>query len=63
MKSKQTKGNDFITLKRVIKLAFPFKKLFLISVVFAIITAFVTAVRPFIIQNIIDINIIEVTHG
>jgi ATP-binding cassette subfamily B protein len=59
MKDKPQKGNDFATLKRVIKLAFPFKRLFIISVVFAIVTALVTAIRPFIIQKIIDVNIIE----
>ena len=55
MKDKPPKGSDFATLKRVIKLAFPFKRLFIISVVFAL----VTAIRPFIIQKIIDVNIIE----
>ncbi|MEZ5055165.1 MAG: ABC transporter ATP-binding protein [Chitinophagales bacterium] len=53
-----TKGNDWHTLKRVIRLAFPFKNLLFIAVSFAIITAFITAVRPYIIQQIIDVNII-----
>ncbi|HRB68329.1 MAG TPA: ABC transporter ATP-binding protein [Chitinophagales bacterium] len=52
------KGGDWTTLKRVIKLAFPFKNLLFIAISFAIITAFITAVRPYIIQQIIDINII-----
>jgi ATP-binding cassette subfamily B protein len=59
MKNKKSEVSDFATLKRVIKLAFPFKRLFIISVVFAIVTALVTAIRPFIIQKIIDVNIIE----
>jgi len=59
LKTKQPKGSDFATLKRVIKLAFPFKKLFVLSVFFAIVTALITAIRPFVIQKIIDINIIE----
>lgn len=59
MKKNNQKSNDFTTLKRVIKLAFPFKRLLVISVVFAITTALLTAIRPFVIQKIIDINIIE----
>lgn len=59
MKDKKSEVSDFATLKRVIKLAFPFKRLFIVSVVFAIVTALVTAIRPFIIQKIIDVNIIE----
>ena len=59
MKNNKVKSNDFATLKRVVKLAFPFKKLFLLSIFFAIFTALITAVRPFIIQHIIDVNIIE----
>ncbi len=59
MNNNKVKSNDFATLKRVIKLAFPFKKLLLLSVFFAIFTALITAVRPFIIQRIIDVNIIE----
>lgn len=51
-------NSDWRTLKRVIKLAYPFKQLFVIAIVFAIITAIITAVRPFVIQQIIDINII-----
>lgn len=53
------KGSDWQTLKRVVKLAMPFKNLFFLSISFAIICAFVTAVRPLIIQQIIDKNIIE----
>jgi len=59
MKTKQPKESDFATLKRVIKLAFPFKKLFLLSIFYAIVSALITAVRPFFIQQIIDINIIK----
>ena len=52
------KNSEWQTLKRVIQLALPFKQLLIISIVFAVITAIITAVRPFVIQQIIDINII-----
>ncbi len=57
-KTNTAKGSDWQTLKRVIRLAFPFKNLLMIAVSFAIITAFITAIRPYIIQQIIDVNII-----
>ncbi|MEZ5025549.1 MAG: ABC transporter ATP-binding protein [Chitinophagales bacterium] len=58
MSEKELKSNDWQTLKRVLKLAFPFKKFLIFSIFFAITSAFVTAVRPFIVQQIIDVNII-----
>jgi len=59
MQDKQTKHTDFNTLKRIVALALPFKKIVLFSVFFAISTAIITAARPFFIQKIIDINIIK----
>ncbi|MCB0509095.1 MAG: ABC transporter ATP-binding protein [Bacteroidetes bacterium] len=58
MSEKELKSNDWQTLKRVLKLAFPFKKFLIFSIFFAITSAFVTAIRPFIVQQIIDVNII-----
>jgi len=60
MKEKEAhiKQSDWKTLQRVIKLALPFKNLFIFSISFAILSAFVTAVRPMIIQYIIDVNIV-----
>ncbi len=64
MKEKEAhiKQSDWKTLQRVIKLALPFKNLFIFSISFAILSAFVTAVRPMIIQYIIDVNIVQL-HG
>ncbi|MCC6583272.1 MAG: ABC transporter ATP-binding protein [Chitinophagales bacterium] len=52
------KGNDWTTLKRVIKLARPFKNLFLLSLGLGILVSFVTPLRPYIIQLTVDNNII-----
>ncbi|HNM32073.1 MAG TPA: ABC transporter transmembrane domain-containing protein, partial [Chitinophagales bacterium] len=53
------KQSDWKTLQRVIGLALPFKNIFIFSITFAILSAFVTAVRPMIIQYIIDVNIVQ----
>ena len=53
------KGNDWNTLKRVIKLAWPFKNLFLLSLGLGILVSFVTPLRPYIIQLTVDNNIIQ----
>jgi ATP-binding cassette subfamily B protein len=58
MTTKQ-KGNDWTTLKRVIKLAWPFKNLFLLSLGLGILVSFVTPLRPYIIQLTVDNNIIQ----
>jgi len=58
MATKQ-KGNDWTTLKRVIKLAWPFKNLFLLSLGLGILVSFVTPLRPYIIQLTVDNNIIQ----
>lgn len=58
MKTKQ-KGNDWQTLKRVIKLAMPFKNLFFLSLGLGILVSFVTPLRPYIIQLTVDNNIIK----
>lgn len=58
MATKQ-KGNDWTTLKRVIKLAWPFKNLFLLSLGLGILVSFVTPLRPYIIQLTVDNNIIR----
>ncbi len=58
MTTKQ-KGNDWQTLKRVIKLAMPFKNLFFLSLGLGILVSFVTPLRPYIIQLTVDNNIIK----
>ncbi|HRH56288.1 MAG TPA: ABC transporter ATP-binding protein [Chitinophagales bacterium] len=58
MTTKQ-KGNDWQTLKRVIKLAWPFKNLFLLSLMLGILVSVVTPLRPYIIQLTVDNNIIK----
>lgn len=58
MATKQ-KGSDWQTLKRVIKLAWPFKNLFLLSLGLGILVSFVTPLRPYIIQLTVDNNIIQ----
>lgn len=45
---------DFRLLKRVFRYAAPYKKKFYLSVVLAIVLAFVTPVRPFLIQLTVD---------
>ena len=58
MATKQ-KGNDWQTLKRVIKLAMPFKNLFFLSLGLGIMVSFLTPLRPYIIQLTVDNNIIK----
>ena len=58
MTTKQ-KGNDWQKLKRVIKLAMPFKNLFFLSLGLGILVSFVTPLRPYIIQLTVDNNIIK----
>jgi ATP-binding cassette subfamily B multidrug efflux pump len=58
MTTKQ-KGNDWQTLKRVIKLAMPFKNLFFLSLGLGILVSFVTPLRPYLIQITVDKNIIQ----
>lgn len=53
------KGNDWKTLKRVIKLALPFKNLFFLSLALGILVSIVTPLRPYIIQLTVDNNIIK----
>ncbi len=59
MTTKQKKGSDWQTLKRVIKLALPFKQLFFLSLSLGILVAIVTPLRPYIIQLTVDNNIIK----
>lgn len=58
MKSKQAKSSDWATLKRVIRLALPFKRLFLLSFALGILVSVVTPLRPYLIQITVDNNII-----
>lgn len=46
-------------MKRVIRLAIPFRNLFILSLSFGILAAIVTALRPYLIQITVDKNIIE----
>jgi ATP-binding cassette, subfamily B, multidrug efflux pump len=59
MKTNQQKGNDWNTLKRVIKLALPFRRLFFTSLALGILVSVVTPLRPYLIQLTVDKNIIE----
>ncbi|MFN8238930.1 MAG: ABC transporter ATP-binding protein [Chitinophagales bacterium] len=58
MKSKQVKGSDWVTLKRVIRLALPFRRLFFLSFALGILVSVVTPLRPYLIQLTVDKNII-----
>ncbi|MFN8295731.1 MAG: ABC transporter ATP-binding protein [Chitinophagales bacterium] len=58
-KTQIQKGSDWQTLKRVIKLAWPFKNLFLLSLMLGILVSVVTPLRPYIIQLTVDNNIIK----
>jgi ATP-binding cassette subfamily B protein len=58
MNNKQEKGSDWQTLKRVIKLALPFKQLFILSLLLGILVSVITPLRPYIIQITVDKNII-----
>ena len=56
------KGSDWQTLKRVVKLAMPYKNLFFLSLSLGILVSIVTPLRPYIIQLTVDNNIIQ-QHG
>lgn len=58
MSKTTTQGSDRQTLKRVIGLAFPFKKLFFFSLALGITVSLITPLRPYIIQITVDKNII-----
>lgn len=45
---------DFVLLKRVLRYAGPYKRRFYISIIFAIILAAFTPIRPFLIQQTVD---------
>lgn len=56
---RKKKGSDWATLKRVLGLATPFRRLFVLSFLFGILVAVVTPVRPYLIQLAVDHHIIE----
>ncbi|HUM52638.1 MAG TPA: ABC transporter ATP-binding protein [Chitinophagales bacterium] len=56
---KQTKDTDWNTLKRILKLALPFKSLFYLSFSLGILVSIVTPLRPYLIQITVDKNIIQ----
>ncbi len=58
MKTKQVKGSDWATLRRVIRLALPFRRLFFLSFALGILVSIVTPLRPYLIQLTVDENII-----
>lgn len=58
MKTKQVKGSDWATLRRVIRLALPFRRLFFLSFALGILVSVVTPLRPYLIQLTVDENII-----
>lgn len=58
MKTKK-EGSDWHTLKRVIKLALPFKKMFLLSLTMGLLVSAITPLRPYLIQITVDKNIIR----
>lgn len=53
------KGSDWKTLKRVIRLAMPFRRLFYLSILLGILAAIVTTLRPYLIQVTVDKNILQ----
>lgn len=59
MDNSKIKGSDWATLKRVIKLALPFRRLFFSSLLLGILVSVVTPLRPYLIQLTVDKNIIE----
>lgn len=56
---KQTKDTDWNTLKRILKLALPFKSLFYLSFALGILVSIVTPLRPYLIQITVDKNIVQ----
>ncbi|MBP6659230.1 MAG: ABC transporter ATP-binding protein [Chitinophagales bacterium] len=57
--NKQKKDTDWNTLKRILKLALPFKSLFYLSFALGILVSIVTPLRPYLIQITVDKNIIQ----
>ncbi len=57
--NKQKKDTDWNTLKRILKLALPFKSLFYLSFSLGILVSIVTPLRPYLIQITVDKNIIQ----
>lgn len=57
--NKQKKDTDWDTLKRILKLALPFKSLFYLSFALGILVSIVTPLRPYLIQITVDKNIIQ----
>jgi len=53
------KGTDWILLKRVLATAKPFKSLFIQSIVLAVVITPFSIAQPFIVQQIVDNNIIK----
>ncbi|MFN8263813.1 MAG: ABC transporter ATP-binding protein [Chitinophagales bacterium] len=58
MSTKQ-KASDWHTLKRVVQLSFPFKRLLFLSVILGILVAVITPLRPYFIQLTVDETIIR----
>lgn len=58
----QNKSGDWNTLKRVIRLAIPFKWLFAWTFFLGIAVSIITPIRPYLIQLTVDNNIIK-QHG
>ncbi|MFN8282307.1 MAG: ABC transporter ATP-binding protein [Chitinophagales bacterium] len=59
MEQKQTKQGDWNTLKRILKLALPFRSLFYLSFTLGILVSIITPLRPYLIQITVDKNIIQ----
>ena len=55
----QKKDTDWNTLKRILKLALPFKNLFYLSFALGILVSIVTPLRPYLIQITVYKNIIQ----
>lgn len=53
------KGTDWVLLRRVLSTAAPFKKLYIQSIVLAIVITPFSIAQPFIVQKIVDDNIIK----
>ncbi|MBL0024345.1 MAG: ABC transporter ATP-binding protein [Saprospiraceae bacterium] len=59
MSKELKKGNDWAVLKRVLATATPFRSLFIKSIVLAIVVTPFSIAQPFIVQQIVDENIIK----
>jgi ATP-binding cassette subfamily B multidrug efflux pump len=55
---KDGKSFDLQLLLRILRLGFPYKRLFIISAVLAIVIAPVSSIRPYLIQRMVDLNIL-----